>query len=80
MVTGTPVLYDRPMKSRNVTSRLLLRRLPDAWGERGQSSVEYMGMFLAAAALVGVIIGVAPELGGQIIDAVQKQIDTILGQ
>lgn len=37
-------------------------------------------MLLAVAAILGVVIGAAPELGGQIVDALQKQIDTILGQ
>ena len=55
-------------------------RLPALREERGQTAVEYLGMLLAVAAILGVVIGAAPELGGQIVDAIQKQIDIILGQ
>lgn len=55
-------------------------RLAALRGEDGQTAVEYLGMLLAVAAILGVVIGVAPELGGMIVDAVRKQIDTILGQ
>jgi len=49
-----------------------LQALPD---EGGQSAVEYLGMLLAVAAILGVVIGAAPELGRQSVDGVRDQID-----
>ena len=48
--------------------------------QAGQTSVEYLGMVLVIAAVVGVLFKAAPGFADQIIGILKKQIDVILGQ
>jgi pilus assembly protein Flp/PilA len=57
----------------------LLALLSRLRSERGQSSVEYLGMVAVVVAVVGVIIAAAPGIGQSIVDAIGDQIDKILG-
>jgi Flp pilus assembly pilin Flp len=58
-----------------MTLLALIARIRD---ERGQSSVEYLGMVAVVVAVVGVIIAAAPGIGHTIVDAISDQIDKIL--
>ncbi len=65
----------RPCLS-SLAAMSILRHLRD---QRGQTSVEYLGMIAVVVAIVGVIIAAAPDIGRSIVDAINDQIDKILG-
>lgn len=46
--------------------------------ERGQGGVEYLGVVIAAALLVLVIVGAADGFGGKIVDGIEEQVEKIL--
>jgi len=48
--------------------------------EEGQGSVEYVGVVIAAALIVLVIIGAASGLGGQLLSGLSRRIGEIAGK
>ena len=59
-----------------VMHRLPAHRLTQ---QRGQSSIEYLGIIAVVAAIVGVIIAAAPDFGRDIVNAIGSQIEKVLG-
>jgi Flp pilus assembly pilin Flp len=47
--------------------------------ERGQTSIEYLGILVVVVAVLGVIIAAAPGFGNKITSGINKLIDQVLG-
>ena len=47
--------------------------------ERGQSTIEYVGIVAVVGTVVGLLIAAAPDWGRAIVKAIGSQIDKILG-
>ena len=47
--------------------------------ERGQGTIEYVGIVIAICAIVVLVIGAASGLGTQIVNAFQNAIQSVLG-
>ena len=47
--------------------------------ERGQTSIEYLGILVVVVAVLGVIIGAAPSFGDKIVQGINNLIGKVLG-
>ncbi len=47
-------------------------------GERGQTSIEYLGLAAVVVAIIGAILVGAPSIGDAIVDGIKDQIEAIL--
>ena len=47
--------------------------------ERGQTSIEYLGILVVVVGILGVIIGAAPQFGEKITSGIDKLISQVLG-
>jgi hypothetical protein len=54
--------------------RRVAARLSD---ERGQDTIEYLGVLLVVAVLIGVVMGVVPQLRQTIINGANQVIDSV---
>ncbi|OLO57246.1 hypothetical protein BKH30_00460 [Actinomyces oris] len=71
------------MMNNNALLRLQVR-IQQAWinlrdGERGQTMIEYAGIALVAAAVIGIIITVADSRGNDIAQAIFDKISKAIG-